>query len=51
MTPAESEHREVRMWFKVTQQAVAVLDLGQVSSPPGIAQPPGSSLAQSLGCS
>lgn len=47
MTPAESEHREVRMWFKGTQQAVAALDLGQVSSPPGIAQPPGSSLAQS----
>ena len=48
MTPAESEHREVRMWFKVTQQTVGALDLGQVSSPPGIAQPPGSSLAQSL---
>ena len=25
MTPAESEHREVRMWFKVTQQTVAAL--------------------------
>ena len=36
------------MWFKITQQTVAVLDLGQISSLPGIAQPPGSSLAQGL---
>lgn len=36
------------MWFKGTQQAVAARTWGQVSSPPGIAQPPGSGLAQSL---